>query len=370
MEKGEKMDLEELRSRVDRIDSDVLKLLNERMELALRTRKLKNAVSDPAREREIVESIRKRSVGLVNPEFSERIFKEIISESRRLQEKNPVLAAFQGEHGAYGEMASRKFDHSAVPVSCREFSEVFKGVEGGKLDLGVVPVENSLEGAVSEVNDLLLNTSLKIVGEVTVPIHHCLLVAPGTDHRDIKVVYSHPQALGQCRGFISRNKLEARPYYDTAGAAMMLASERPTAAAAIASRLCAELYGLEVLKENIEDHESNSTRFLVLSRESAKAEGNKCSIMFSTAHKAGALFGVLKVFSDHQINLTRIESRPVRDEQRRYAFLLDFIGSASDPKISEALAEVEKEASMYKFLGCYGEAPANGAAKLEKGAEK
>jgi prephenate dehydratase/chorismate mutase len=363
------MNLEELRVRVDRIDSDLLKLLNERMELALRTRKLKNSVADPAREREVVESIRKRSVGLINPEFSERIFKEIISESRRLQEKNPMLVAFQGEHGAYGEIACRSFSQSAVPVSCREFSEVFEGVESGKMDFGIVPVENSLEGAVGEVNDLLLGTSLQIVGEITVPIRHCMLVAPGTDHRDIKVVYSHPQALGQCRGFIQRNKLEARPYYDTAGAALMLSREQPTAAAAIASRLCAELYGLEILKENIEDHESNSTRFLVLSREKSPVAGNKCSIMFSTAHKAGALFSVLKIFSEYQVNLTRIESRPIRGEQRKYAFLLDFLGSDLEQKIGWALSAVEKEAAAYKFLGCYKDS--SGAdSKQQKGVGK
>ena len=208
------------------------------------------------------------------------------------------------------------------------------------------------------MNDLLVETKLRIVGEVRMPVHHCLLALPESDYREIKVAYSHPQALSQCRGFIQRNKLEARPFYDTAGAAKMLSEDRPRASAAIASRLCAELYGLEILKENIEDHESNSTRFVVLSREGAKdakatGKGNKCSIIFSTEHKAGALFCVLKAFSDASINLTRIESRPIKSDPGKYAFLLDFEGSEQDSKVATALKEVEKASSFYKYLGCY-----------------
>jgi prephenate dehydratase/chorismate mutase/prephenate dehydratase len=352
------MNLEELRERLDLLDSEFIKLLNARMELALRTRKLKAGPADAAREKEVLEKARKSSVGLARPEFVERLFSEIIAESRKMQEANPVLFGFQGEHGAYGEMAAGSFSRSAVPISCREFADVFSAVEKGQLDFGMVPVENSLEGAVTQVNDLLVDTPLQAVGEVYVPVHHCLLALPETDYRDIRVVYSHPQALAQCRGFISRNRLEPRPFYDTAGAAMMLSNDRPEAAAAIASRLCAKLYGLEVLKENIEDHESNTTRFLVLSRERAGTNGNKCSIIFSTSHRAGALFSVLKVFSDAGINLTRIESRPVRNEPKKFAFLLDFQGNDADPKVASALQKVKADATMFKMLGCYGEAKA------------
>jgi len=350
------MKLEELRKRVDLIDSEIVKLLGARMELALRTGKHKEGIADPKREEGVFANVKKRSVGLVRPEFSSGLFKEIISESRKLQDLRPVLVAFQGEHGAFGEMAIRAFLPSAVPISCHEFEDVFQGVEGGSFDFGMVPVENSIEGAVTQVNDLLVETSLKIVGEVRVPVHHCLLTLPDADYREIKVAYSHPQALSQCRGFLQRNKLEARPFYDTAGAAMMLAEERPHAAAAIASRLCAELYGLEILKENVEDHKSNSTRFLVLSRKDEGAngkKGDKCSIIFSTEHKAGALFSVLKVFSDAKLNLTRIESRPIKSDPGKYAFLLDFEGSDQDAAVAAALSQVEKMAQFYKYLGCY-----------------
>jgi len=350
------MKLEELRGKVDLIDAEVIKLLAARMELALRTRKLKDGVVDSTREKEIMERVRKASVGLVSPEFSEKLFREIITEAKKLQEKNPVLIGFQGEHGAYGEIAVRAFSQSAIPISCKEFADVFSAVEKGQLDFGIVPVENSLEGAVTQVNDLLVETPLQIAGELRVPVHHCLLALPDADYHDMRVVYSHPQALAQCRGFISRNKLEPRPYYDTAGAAEMLSNERPKAAAAIASRLCAELYGLDVLKENIEDHESNSTRFVVLAREKPKKQGNKCSIIFSTTHKAGSLFCVLKAFSDAGINLTRIESRPIRNEPKKYAFFLDFQGADSDPKVASAMQKAKEETSMLKFLGCYEEA--------------
>ncbi|VVC01753.1 Prephenate dehydratase [uncultured archaeon] len=182
------MKLEELRGKVDLIDAEIIKLLNARMELALRTGKLKADVSDQPREKEVMANIRSRSRGLVSPGFSEKLFREVICESKRLQEKSPVLAAFQGEHGAYGEEAARQFGASAVPISCREFADVFSGVERGQLDCGVVPVENSIEGAVTQVNDLLVDTGLKIIGEIVIPIHHCLLALPESDYHEIKVV--------------------------------------------------------------------------------------------------------------------------------------------------------------------------------------
>ncbi len=350
------MDLNETRKKIDIIDTELLKLLNKRMELGVRAKKLKKEIFDASREHEVLERAKKNPCTLLRPEFSEKLFREIIDESKKLQEQELKLVGFQGEHGAYSEMAIKSFDKSAIPIPCTEFVEVFEAVKSGQFDLGVVPVENSIEGAVNPVNDLLVETDIYVVAEINLPIHHCLLALPEMDYRDIKVVYSHPQALGQCRGFIARNKLEPRPYYDTAGAAMMLSNERPKAAAVIASRLCAEIYNLEVLKENIEDYGSNSTRFLVLSREKLVSGGNKCSIIFSTAHKAGALFSVLKIFSDAGINLTRIESRRIRNEPKRFAFLLDFQGSEADDKVAKALEDVKNSTERFKFLGCYKEA--------------
>lgn len=351
------MTLAELRKQIDGVDSELLKFLSQRMELALRAGKFKGDPSDPLREMAVIDGIRSQSRGLLRPDFTEGIFQAVVAEAKRLQREALSLAGFQGEHGAHSEVAIRALEASWIPIPCAEFADVFERVRQGELDLGVVPVENSLEGAVTAVNDLLMEGDLKIVAEIRVPIHHALLTLPDTDFRELGVVYSHPQALAQCRGFLSRNKLEPRPFYDTAGAAMMIARERLKGTAAIACRLCAELYGLEVIKEAIEDHESNSTRFIVLARKGREEGGDKCSVVFSTPHRAGALYQVLRIFSEAGINLTRIQSRPIRMNPGQYAFLLDFQGSDRATKVRDVLGRVEQETSMFKFLGSYQEAP-------------
>jgi prephenate dehydratase/chorismate mutase/prephenate dehydratase len=351
------MDLTAVRDKINRIDYEIVKLLNERLELSVRTKKLKRRVVDPGREKEVMENISRFSHGLVEKEFTKKLFLQVIAESRRVQGLNLHLVGFQGEHGANCDLAITKFDPQLIPIPCRQFVDVLEGVQKGKFELGVLPVENSLEGAVTEVNDLLIysETDVKIVGEIRLPVNHCLLATPDTDYREIQLVYSHPQALAQCRGFLQRNKLEARPFYDTAGAAKMLSISRPNGAAAIASNLCAELYNLQVIKENIQDESSNFTRFIVVAKTSANGSGNKCSIIFSTKHEAGALFSVLKLFSDADINLTRIESRPFRSDPGNYAFLLDFKGSYNDRGVKDILNQVKARADLFKFLGCYTE---------------
>lgn len=350
------MDLKDIRNRIDSVDTEIVGLLSKRMELAVRAIKLKTKTLQSDREAEVLARVKSASRALIAPDFSEKLFTEIMAESRRLQDKELRLIGFQGEHGAYSEMAIKSLEPEAVTIPHTEFGDVFEGVASGVLDFGMVPVENSLAGNVGPVDDLLADTELKIVGELVMPIHHCLMTLPGADYRDIRVVYSHPQALAQCKGFLSRNKLEARPYYDTAGAAMMLARERPAAAAVIASHLSAELYGLEVLKENIEDNHTNATRFLKISRNACEQAGNKCTIAFSTAHKPGALLCILSAFSEAEINLTRIESRPMPRNPGMYVFLLDFLGSDRDEKVTSALEKVKKDAPMFRLLGCYQKA--------------
>ena len=347
------MDLKEIRKSIDAIDYEIVKLLNRRLECALRLRRLKSGVVEPAREREVFEHVRSCSHNVTEPEFTERLYKTIIEESRRIQEKELRLIGFQGEHGAYSEMAAHTFAPALASIPCVSFHDVFREVEVGQLDFGIVPVENSLEGAITEVNDLLIETQLHIVGEATIPVHHCLLALPEQDYRELRAVYSHPQALGQCRNFISRHKLEARPFYDTAGAAAMLREQRPAATGVIASKLCAELYNLEILKEDIEDHPSNTTRFMILSREAGPKEGNKYSVVFSLRHRPGELFAVLKILSDRDINITRIESRPLRDDPGGYAFFLDFEGSDADSRVMEALDAIRNRSKTFKLLGCY-----------------
>jgi prephenate dehydratase/chorismate mutase/prephenate dehydratase len=341
------MDLSQIRKQIDGADRELLMLINKRMELVVRAGKLKSDVTDPDREAAVL------SRGLVSPEFSAALFKQIIGQAKHLQEERSELVGFQGEHGAFSEIAVRSFNKDAISLPHNSFSDVFDGVNSGILDYGVVPIENSLGGAVTQVDDLLMETDLFVVGEIAMPIHQCLLTLPESDYRDIRVVYSHPQALSQCKGFLARNKLEARPHYDTAGSALMLSRDKPVAAAVIASKLCAELYNLDVVKENIEDENSNTTRFVVLSKTASKAAGEKCTIFFSTAHKPGALLNILKLFSDAGVNLTRIESKPAPKSPGSYAFLVDFMGSITDSKIKSALDAVQKETSQFRLIGCY-----------------
>jgi prephenate dehydratase/chorismate mutase/prephenate dehydratase len=352
------MDLKKIRKDIELLDSKILKLLNDRMEMALMAKRFKSEIEDKERERELLDRIRRNSSRLINAEFIERIYVEIIKKSKGLQRKDYQLIAFQGEHGAYGEVASREWNSDLIPMPCGEFAEILEGVESGLYSYGIVPVENTLGGVVGQVNELLINTNLNVVGAVELPIHLCLLTLPGTDHREIRAVYSHPQALAQCRRFLARNKLEPIQYYDTAGAAKMLAEVAPKASAAIASRLSAELYNLEIMKEDIEDLDRNMTRFLVLSREENREEGDKCSIIFSTEHKAGTLFRVLEVFARENINLTRIESIP--HEPGNYAFFMDFMGSNREDRVVKALGEVKKITTNLKLVGCYKEKKVEG----------
>lgn len=347
------MSLDKIRKNIDFLDSRILNLLRHRMELVLMTKKFKSQIEDGVREKELLDRIRNNSTGLINGEFTEQIYTEVIKESKKLQQKDYELIAFQGEHGSFGEIASREWNNDLIPVPCGEFAQVFEGVESGLYSFGIVPVENTLGGVVGEVNHLLINTDLNVAGAVELSIHHCLLVLPGTDHREIHAVYSHSQSLAQCRSFLARNKLEPVQYYDSAGAAKMLVETTPKASAAIASKLCAELYNLEIIKENIDDLDSNMTRFLVLSKGDNGGLGDKCSVFFSTEHKAGTLFSVLEVFAREDINLTRIESIP--KDPGNYVFILDFIGSDKDEKVVKVLEEVKGITTSFKLMGCYRE---------------
>ena len=347
------MKLNEIRTTIDQIDSKILKLLNDRMEQALLAKKFKNVIEDPEREKAIMDKLKNTPNSLLDPALTESIYKLIISWSKELQSKNSLVIGFQGEHGAYSEDAARRWNSDLLTIPCTTFNGIFEGVNSGMFDFGIVPVENTLGGIVGPVNELLINTGLFIIGAVDMPIHHNLLMLPGTDHREIREVYSHSQALMQCRRFLSRNNLTPVEYYDTAGAARMLTETKPRGAACIAGKLAAELYSLEVLKDNVQDSDINRTRFLILAREKSETSGTKCSITFTTAHKSGTLFGVLEIFASAGINLTRIESIPT--EPGSYSFFLDFDGSDKDPKIISALEKAGNSTEDMKLLGCYVE---------------
>jgi chorismate mutase/prephenate dehydratase len=269
-----------------------------------------------------------------------------------------VKVAFQGERGAYSENAVFQFFGAKTEVKpCKDFKDVFDSVCAQETKFGVVPVENSLEGSVTQNYDLFLKYDLKVCGEVIVKIEHCLIANPGTALADIKVVYSHPQALAQCRSFLEEFGRELIPTYDTAGSVKMLKERGLKNAAAIASERAATLYDMSILAEDIADNPENYTRFFVLSTEdSPPTEKDKTSIIFSAKHEPGSLYHALGEFAKRNINLTKIESRPTKKTAWEYNFYLDFEGHQTEPSCAEALKALEKYAISVRILGSYPKA--------------
>lgn len=271
-----------------------------------------------------------------------------------LPETATATVAFQGVAGAYSERAAALAVGGAAPRGYPTFHEVFAAVMSGEADLGVVPVENSLAGSVHQNVDLLLDTDLHIAGEIVVRVRHHLLALPGVTLSDVRRVFSHPQALAQCDGFLARHHLLPVAAYDTAGAAQELAERGATDEAVIASRRAGELYGLEVLAESVEDEAFNFTRFLILSRaEPERVEGvpYKTSLVFAVRHTPGFLVETLGELRG--LNLSKIESRPRRDRAWSYLIYVDFEGDARDPAIAAALVGVLRRASFVKVIGSY-----------------
>ena len=266
--------------------------------------------------------------------------------------------AFQGERGAYSESAVYQFFGSKVQVTpCKDFRDVFESVDKREVQAGVVPVENSIEGSVNQNYDLFFDYDLKVCGEVIVKVAHCLIVNPQTKLESVKTVYSHPQALAQCRTFLEKSKLELIPTYDTAGSVKLVKEKKIFNAAAIASEKAAELYNMQILSRDIADNKENYTRFFVLSQKDSPVTGkDKTSIIFSSKHEPGSLYHGLGEFSKRNINLTRIESRPTRKALWEYNFYLDFEGHRTEPKRFEALKALEKYAIFVKILGSYPKA--------------
>ncbi len=347
------MKLDEIRRRIDQIDRELLVLLQERMGLAMRTKKFKKVVADPQREEHVLARAERMSHDLVERSFARQLVQTIIAESKRIQRADRLLVAFQGEHGAFGEVAARRLVPGGAYIPCMEFADVFQGIASSELDLGVVPVENSLEGAVTQVNHLLAETELSVIGEINIPIRHCMLAAQESDLSEIRAVYSHPQTLAQCQPFLTAHKMEPLPYYDSAGAAKMLARQNPRSAAAIASALCAELYDLDILDDQIDAGPANTTRFILLGREPYAGPSDKTMLILTAAHQAGQLYKLLRLFAEAGINLTRIASMPVRSNPGHYSFFLDFEGSLDNGAVAVVLDELRKTAMAVKCLGSF-----------------
>lgn len=274
--------------------------------------------------------------------------------------KDP-LVAFQGERGAYSEDACFKFFGSKVKTKpVLDFQSVFEAVEHDKVTHAMVPVENSIEGSVAQVNDLLLDHDLTVSGEAIVPVKHYLMVYRDASMETIKEVLSHPQALGQCRKFLANHpEWKIIPSYDTAGSARIVSESKRTDVAAIASKRAASVYGLKTLREDIQSEDVNVTRFFVLEKNPEPVDGaNKTSIVFATKNAPGALHKCLGEFASRNVNLSKLESRPRKNKPWVYVFYADFEGSMDDPNCHAAIGGLLKTGAFVKILGSYKKAEA------------
>ena len=262
--------------------------------------------------------------------------------------------AFQGERGAFSEDAVISFFDEAEFITCRNLRDVFEAVMQCNVEFGVAPAENSQAGSINETYDLLLEYPLNIFGEVNLRVHHYLMALRGSRLEDITIVYSHPHALAQCDKFLKKLNVELIPAYNTAGAAKKIKEEELYRYAAIANRRTAEIYGLDILAEEIESNPDNYTKFFVICREKAKKSmHSKTSLVFSVKNAAGTLYASLGAFASRGINLTKLESRPSKNKPWEYVFYVDFEGHIEDKDCREAIIELENNASFVKILGSY-----------------
>ncbi|HXG54528.1 MAG TPA: prephenate dehydratase [Vicinamibacterales bacterium] len=263
--------------------------------------------------------------------------------------------AFQGEPGAFSEAAALRFAPGAEAVPCRSFEEVFAAVSEGRATQGILPMENSIGGSIHRNYDLLVEHELPIVGEVELPVEHCLLARPGTRVTDVQVVYSHPQALAQCERYLERmTGVEIVAVYDTAGGAKMVAEGARAEAAAVASRRAADVFGLEILEESIQDYAANITRFVLVGRSPApESDATKTSLVFALQSRPGALFKALSGFALRDINLTKLESRPLRGRPWEYLFYVDVDVPRQSLACGRAITHLGEFAQWVRTLGSY-----------------
>jgi prephenate dehydratase len=272
-------------------------------------------------------------------------------------------AAFQGEHGAFSHLAALKLLGKTVEaVPCTSFKKVFEALRADAVTYAVIPIENTLHGSVLENYDHLLEFGFPIRGETSVRISHQLIAMPGMRFTEIRQAFSHPVALNQCRRFFERYPLIApTPYYDTAGSVKMLQEQHPAAAAAVASEAAAAFYGGQILKRNLEDDRQNYTRFFLLTKQPKalkSATGSwKTSVAFSTSNQPGALFKVMACFALRDLNLTKVESRPLPGRPWEYLFYVDFLGSSDDKPVQRALQNLSEATQFFKLLGSYRPTP-------------
>jgi chorismate mutase/prephenate dehydratase len=350
--------LQRLRAQIDALDEKLVKLLGTRARLAQRAGEVKQGavVYRPEREAQVLRRVAQLNGGPLPARAVQRVYAEIMSACRALEDHMSV--AFLGPEGTYSQEAARKHFGSMTPlIPQTSIDEVFRQVESRSLGYGVVPVENSTEGAVGRTLDLLFTTPAKICGEVTLAVRQCLM-SRSKSRAGIRKVYSHTQSLAQCQRWLARHlpHAETIPVVSNAEAAKLAARDRH--AAAIAGKIAAELYGLPVLARNIEDEPNNTTRFLVLAEEDATPSGvDKTSLILSAKNVPGAVHDLLTPLALNGVSMTKLASRPARTGLWEYVFYVDIEGHRQDANVVKALADLERRASFFKNLGSYPATP-------------
>ena len=349
------MSLDELRKRIDELDCQLVKLLNERARVVVEVGKLKNKTDKPVyapdREKKVFERVIKANEGPLPDRCLKAVWRELMSGSFVLE--RPLRIGYLGPGASFSHTAAMlKFGQSVEYEPLTDILSIFDEVSRGHCDLGLVPIENTSGGGVIETLDALIDSDVKICAEVLMAIHHNLLANCSLE--EIERIYSKPEIFTQCRKWLSATFKEAKTVAvaSSARAAQMAAAE--SCAAAVGSSAAAELYGLRIVCENIEDITNNVTRFLVISREDAKPTGeDKTAILFSTAHTAGARADVLEVFKKCDINLTNIESRPSKKRQWEYYFFMDFLGHRTEKRVQDGLEEAREHCLQLSILGSF-----------------
>ncbi len=351
--------LKRLRARIDQLDRSLLELLTQRGRLVKDIGAIKErngqSIFAPERERDLLMHLKEKNRGPLPGEAIESVFREVVHACRNLQKE--LRVAYFGPEATFTHQAAlRSFGRGAEYLSLRTISDVFSEVDKGRADYGVVPIENSTEGVVNHTLDMFVDSQLSICAELELPIWHYLLghAKSYREGKGIKIMYSHYQALAQCRQWVEGRLPDVRVIEASSTAEAARQASGNPASAAIASRLAAELYGLDVLASRIEDVTHNFTRFLVIgSTEPARTGRDKTSIMFSIKDRVGALYDMLIPFKKHRLNLTKIESRPTRQRAWEYIFFVDFIGHRSESRVQKALALLEGSCVFLKILGSY-----------------
>ncbi len=349
--------LKTLRTQVDRLDQSLLDLLNQRGKLVQHIGALKaqngQSIFVPGRERSLLKEIKAKNSGPLSNEAIESLFGEVIHACRNLQKR--LTVSYFGPEASFSHAAALKsFGKGAEFKPARTISEVFAEVDKGRADFGVVPIENSTGGGVYHTLDMFIDSPLSICAELELPVHHYLLGLAPKSMDEIKTLISHYQALSQCRLWVDTHLPNARVVESTSTAEAAKQAARTRGTAAIASKLAADQYGLNILASRIEDTAHNFTRFLVIGTAEPQPTGrDKTSIMFSIKDRPGALFDMLVPFKKYKINLTKIESRPTRRKAWEYIFFVDFHGHRSEARVQKALAQLERSCFFLKVLGSY-----------------